>query len=258
MSSKQTTNTTNDETTGETFTQCTWRVIKGRKGKATQYFARLPRGTKGLRVILESKAGVVTTGTLLALDHVHDGEECWTLARDPKTAEQRAADRAKNIARNVAYWESEKGVATMARIQARAEAKQAAAPAPVAPVAQVSAVAEVTMASLLAELLAAGVDPSMAIATATATMAQLNAAPVTSAPVAPAPVVKSSTTKSSTTPKQPAKALCMACGTLDTLKGHAADTKIKVCKQCIALPGDILATRVSKQRAKEASKQQQQ
>jgi ribosomal protein L11 len=111
----------NTQSTTQTL-EAAWH-IKGR-GKKASYFAKLPRmiGNPGDAIKLVSQAGVITTGKLVEVhETTDDGYECWTFARDTKSPEQMAADRALKLQHNAAYWASDKGAETAQKIRERQE-----------------------------------------------------------------------------------------------------------------------------------------
>lgn len=243
----------------------TW-TVRGR-GKSRQFLATLPaqQASVGDRVKLESKAGVVTTGQLVSLEHSADGLEFWTLERDSKTPEQLASDRSKRAAATAQYWESEAGQQTAQRIadrnakraaeQSESESKPAASeskPASKPAAAQQPAAGSgVQLAQLLAELIAAGMDAATAAATATATIAQLESQPAPAAPASkPAAASKP---QSKPAASADSASSCEICGdkrrkvsSLRELDGATLDS----CARCVSLDDDTARIRAARTASK--------
>ena len=199
-----------------------WKVFG--RGASKTFTAALPAGSAepGQHVTLTSKAGNVTTGTLTEVHtQTDDGLECWTFSKASKTPEERAADRARTAEANSAYWQSDAGVAAMARREARnarkasKASKAEAAPAQATQATPAPAPAQ-DMSALAASLKAAGFTAAEVLAAMTA---QAQAAP---AP-APAQASKASTGKAST---------CEVCNRQrKSLETHTAG--MQACSQCM-------------------------
>lgn len=230
-----------------------WRVFG--KGTNKVFTVAMAPGTHPLkagdRIKAVSSAGKTTIGTVIGLHKVADDQSpCYTLQPDRKGAAQIQADRIAEAQSVIAYYSSDQGAETarkiaerQARIMADRQAKQtsltiAAVDAPTV---------QQSLASMIAELIKAGVTVELAVATATAALA---------APTAPTtPVITSSkapTVKPPTAPKQN-RAVCMACGKLDVLKAHSVHPEAKVCTTCHVADGDTIAARVARQAIREAA-----
>lgn len=228
--------------------EAAWKVWG--RGASKTFTAATPAKTasSGDRVKLVSKAGVVTTGTLSELHKSEDGLDFWTVDRDAKTPDQRAADRALKYEAQAEYWASDKGAETAKRIAERAARKAAAAgneetseetssEETSEPAAEVS-----PAAAKLAALIAAGIDP----ATAAAAL-KLAAGNVT---VTPAKTPAKSTSTSTSTKSKAGKAGdCAACKRTSVMlvnhpAGHA------VCNYCKSADVETITRRVARKAGK--------
>lgn len=151
------------------------------KGKAATWHVATEGNSAvpGDRFKATSSAGVITTGVLGEyLGTNAKGLHLFDFVSDPKTPEQRAADRALKAQHQAAYWASDRGVATAQRISDRlskthehedentTEATEATETGE-----DTTATTTVTisnMATMLADLIAKGVSPADAVETVNA------------------------------------------------------------------------------------------
>lgn len=129
MTSKSKNTSTSEPTPAVTIPRGTPRFswsVKGR-GKSATYCAGLPAGSgrKGQRVALVAKSGAVTFATLTEVRETADGVSRWDFDRDQErmTPEVKRANRAAKSAASAAYWQSDAGLKTAERIDARMNAK---------------------------------------------------------------------------------------------------------------------------------------
>lgn len=251
-----------------------WSIIG--RGKSKQYTAAIKAGVAapGDRVKLTSKAGVVTTGTLV--DNVRpntDGVDRWTFTADDKSPEQRASDRALRAMSTAAYWSSDKGVETAAKIAARTAKQADVVETPATPVIDAPVSTSVpTLVDLIVANMAAGMDAAAAAMTAQATITALSVAPAavttpavttsTKRPRTPgqlandarlrrgAAAVAPTVPMATTAQRQP----CQACGKQDRLTSHAGEPGLLVCASCLTADTDTVRNRAIRRATKLSAK----
>ena len=221
------------------------------RGKSRVYMAALPQGqgNPGDLVKLHTSYKGLNLGRLVSIVSVADGFARWNFERVPMTAEQVAMNRQLKAEAQAAFWSSDKGSETAAKIAARqikADSDAMAIAQEIAPVVAnetpSTAAASVGRVALISDLKAAGFSLSDIMAEVAKLSATVTSTPApkqaTSTPAAKVLAPKPTTKAKATDGKQ----VCGSCAKqVTTLYQHVAG--VLVCDPCMNQDASTVTTR---------------